>query len=304
MEDRTATIQISIIMLTYQRASLVRESINSVIQQSFQAFELLILDDGSVDDTRAIIGSINDPRIKYFYLEHSGKIAALRNIGIQKAQGEYIAFLDSDDLWEKDKLEKQYSILQTHPEVGFTFSDVEEFNANGFSRKGIYNSLPQGQSFYKGSIFDLMITNRIAVYPSSLLFRKTCLAQTGLMDERLHPGETNFIIRLSALFEAYILFECSTKIRKHPENISILLPEAAADEMIQTVRHFYKTGKIDQKKYNASLLSLQYDLAMTYWRGAEFRACRKMLLQCLKINPLFIKAYMRYILSWFKTNKK
>lgn len=104
---------ISIIMPAYNAARTIKESIKSVLDQTYPQWELLVINDGSKDQTSAIVKLINDPRIILIEQENAG-VASARNNGISKAQGEYIAFLDSDDLWMKNKLEKQLDFLQTN----------------------------------------------------------------------------------------------------------------------------------------------------------------------------------------------
>ncbi|HEY5588734.1 MAG TPA: glycosyltransferase family 2 protein, partial [Candidatus Paceibacterota bacterium] len=93
------TPKISVIIPTYNRANLIRNTIMGVINQTFTDWELLVVDDGSTDNTKEIVDELikNDNRIKYFYQEASGGPSSPRNLGIEKATGEYVAFLDSDD---------------------------------------------------------------------------------------------------------------------------------------------------------------------------------------------------------------
>ena len=104
---------ISVIIPTYNRASVIHESINSVLRQTYKKFELIIVDDGSTDNTKAVAGQYNDERIRYIYNDSSvhGPSKA-RNIGIDAAIGEYISFNDSDDELSEDKLEKQLSFMR------------------------------------------------------------------------------------------------------------------------------------------------------------------------------------------------
>lgn len=102
---------ISVVIPTYNRAKLIRRAIVSVLEQTYTDLELIVVDDGSLDNTADVIGAINDPRVKYIWQQNSGACVA-RNKGIIKASGEYIAFHDSDDVWHKDKLEKQFTVLQ------------------------------------------------------------------------------------------------------------------------------------------------------------------------------------------------
>ena len=119
-------------MPTYNRANYIGETIESVRNQTYNNWELIIVDDGSEDNTGEIISRIKDERIRFY---KAGRIAIngkIKNIGIEKANGELIAFIDSDDLWAETKLEKQVAALQEYPEAafsltgGFNFRDVNQ----------------------------------------------------------------------------------------------------------------------------------------------------------------------------------
>ena len=103
---------VSVIIPTYNRAALVERAAKSVLSQSYSDLELIIVDDGSTDNTKMLLESLNDSRVRYIYQQNSGACAA-RNNGIDHANGEYIAFHDSDDVWHVDKLEKQLAILKS-----------------------------------------------------------------------------------------------------------------------------------------------------------------------------------------------
>ena len=101
----------SIILNTYNRASFLPKAINSVISQLYKEFELIIVDDGSTDNTAEIIGTYNDNRIKYFFIQNSERGFA-RNFGIKKAEGKYIAFLDSDDYFKENHLSAAFFFIE------------------------------------------------------------------------------------------------------------------------------------------------------------------------------------------------
>src|SRR5205814_4320749 len=124
--------KVSIIMPTYNRAKYIGETIESVRNQSYQNWELIIVDDGSDDNTGEIISAMNDKRIRFY---EAGRIAIngkIKNIGIEITNGELIAFIDSDDLWANTKLEKQVAALQEYPDAefsltgGFNFRNINQ----------------------------------------------------------------------------------------------------------------------------------------------------------------------------------
>jgi glycosyltransferase involved in cell wall biosynthesis len=114
--------QVSIILPTYNRAKLLRGAINSVLAQGYPCWELIVWDDGSTDDSGSLVRSLGDPRIKYFWGENKGAAAA-RNQAFAVASGEYVAFLDSDDIWVENKLEEQMRVLVEHQEIEALFGD-------------------------------------------------------------------------------------------------------------------------------------------------------------------------------------
>jgi|SRR5690625_657136 len=123
---------VSIIMPAYNAQETIKESIESVINQTYTKWELIIIDDCSTDNTSEIIKSYEDERIIYIRNKINLKVAKTRNKGIEKANYDYIAFLDSDDVWHHDKLEKQLSYM-TNNSISFSVTDYELINNNGES---------------------------------------------------------------------------------------------------------------------------------------------------------------------------
>lgn len=117
---------VSVILPTYNRAHLLERAIQSVLDQTYPDFEIIVVDDASIDNTVNIIKGIINERIRYIRHEKNKGAAAARNTGIKLAKGKYIAFQDSDDEWLRDKLEKQIKIFETvSPEVGVVYtSDI------------------------------------------------------------------------------------------------------------------------------------------------------------------------------------
>jgi len=106
--------KISVIIPTYNRYKLLLEAINSVKKQTYKDYELMVVDDGSTDETPKLL---HDENLKYIRVKHTGNPGLVRNLGVEQSKGDYIAFLDSDDLWKKDKLEKQITFFKNNPEI-------------------------------------------------------------------------------------------------------------------------------------------------------------------------------------------
>jgi len=158
-------------MPAYNRANMIKRSIDSVLKQSFSDLELIVVDDGSKDNTFDVVKSIDDKRIRTFPKENGGSASA-RNFGIKKAKGEYIAFLDSDDLWQRDHLKDLLEYLEQHPKVGMVYSTLLMVNDAG-QEQGTY-----GEDFDRQKI-----EYSCFMMPSATVLRKSCLKKAGLFDE-------------------------------------------------------------------------------------------------------------------------
>lgn len=174
---------ISVIIPTFNYARFLPEAIKSVQRQSEGRWELIIVDDGSTDQTREIvIPHLKDGQIIYLYQKNRG-LPAARNAGLAKARGDLIAFLDADDLYLPDKLAKQVSVLQRQPEYGLTYSDVRYFYDDKknqlFSRK-----YPR---YYGNDSIKILQQNFIP--STSPLIRRECFDKAGFFNERSNFAE-------------------------------------------------------------------------------------------------------------------
>src|SRR6185295_4472891 len=121
---------VSVIIPTYNRQEFVGVSIASALAQTYPNFEAIVVDDGSTDATRAEVSRFTDPRVRYYYKANGG-LSSARNFGLDQSAGEFIAFLDSDDLWRPWKLAAQIELFRRHPDVGMSWSDMSTFRRLG-----------------------------------------------------------------------------------------------------------------------------------------------------------------------------
>lgn len=167
---------LSVIIPTFNRASLLRRAVQSVQSQSLKPDEIIVVDDGSIDDT-AIMIKHNFPTVKYYYQENKG-ISAARNAGINMASGEWIAFLDSDDEWLREKLAKQMSALSANPEMKICHTDEI------WIRKGRRVNQKKKHAKFGGYIFKRCLPLCI-ISPSSVVIHRSIFEDMGLFDEVL-----------------------------------------------------------------------------------------------------------------------
>lgn len=171
---------VSVIIPTYNRGRTVCEAVDSVLEQDYPNFEIIVVDDGSTDNTQSLLKQYKK-KITVFYQTNRG-VSAARNVGILKANGEYIALLDSDDLWEKGKLSCQIAFFRNNPDA--VICQTEEIWIRNGKRVNpkIKHKKPSGMIFEPSLLLCL-------VSPSAVMIKKTLFDSIGLFDENLPACE-------------------------------------------------------------------------------------------------------------------
>jgi len=200
MADReTGDSVVSVILPTYNRAHTIGTVVESVLNQTYDQFELHIIDDGSTDNTPSIIKKFDDHRIQFTRFERNKGANIARNKGIQNADGDYIAFIDSDDSWHPEKLERQVRIMENAPD------------STGVVYTGYWLKYPSDCQYgpdpdrdtHEGVIYEEMLKGNGHFIPTSTtLVRRTCFEQVGLFDEALsRQQDWEMWLRISHQFE-------------------------------------------------------------------------------------------------------
>ncbi|MCM0611839.1 glycosyltransferase [Marinobacter sediminum] len=166
---------VSVVTPTYNRARFLPDAVASVLAQTYADLELIVVDDGSVDDTRKVLEPfLADGRVRYFYQENQGQSHA-RNHALEQATGDFIAFLDSDDLWAPGKLERQLAVLQANPDVDIVHGDEAMID-----ERGAVISL-ENMRRYSGSITRYLLADN-SVSITTALVRRRCFYEMGGFD--------------------------------------------------------------------------------------------------------------------------
>ncbi len=196
----SAQIAVSVIIPTYNRAALVKEAVASVLAQSWQDLEVLVVDDGSTDGTAAALASFA-AQIRLLRRASRGGVSAARNAGIQAARGKWLAFLDSDDLWLPEKLARQMAFLAAHPDLNLC--QTEET----WVRRGVRVNQPLSHRKVGGRIFFASL-ERCLVSPSAVILHRRLFEQHGAFDEDLPAAEDyDLWLRLAWRYEVGLLPE-------------------------------------------------------------------------------------------------
>ena len=200
---------VSVIIPTYNRAYVIKKSIDSVLSQTYSDFELIIVDDGSTDNTKDIIEAYKDSRIKYVYQENSGACAA-RNNGVLLAKGEYIAFHDSDDTWLPDKLEKQ---IQAINETG---ADIVSCQMITHDENGKKKLIPE----LKASHFMNMSSMPAGIGTQTLLMKNNVAKHIQFDAEMPRLQEMEWLLRALKIYRLYVLKQGLVNYEVLPDSIS------------------------------------------------------------------------------------
>lgn len=208
---------ISVLMCTYNRESFLRKSIDSVLAQTYKDFEFIIVDDGSTDSSKEVIESYDDKRIKYIPLEQNSFYCFAANYGLKHCKGEYVAFMNSDDIWAPEKLEKQIDFMENHKEYGVCFTSVclIDNQGNDVSDKCIdmKNLFATNFETQKEWIEYFLNYGNVLCHPSALI-RKSILDRVGnfhLLFCQL--GDYDLWIRIATEAPIYVLQEQLIKFR-------------------------------------------------------------------------------------------
>lgn len=208
--------QVSVIIPTHNRRDFVREAIASVLAQTYQNFEIIVVDDGSDDDTRAVVEEFSRayPVVQYVFQSNHG-VSAARNYGVALSGGQFLAFLDSDDVWQPAKLETQIAFFAAHPEAAICHT--EEI----WLRNGVRVNPHHKHRKASGDIFARSL-ELCLVSPSAVMLRRTLFDQMGGFDPDLRACEDyDLWLRIAALMPIH-LFDTPLVIKRggHPGQLS------------------------------------------------------------------------------------
>ncbi len=218
---------VSIILPTYNRAASLPRAIGSILSQTYPDYELLVIDDGSTDHTREVVEGYRDPRIRY--LRNDGPVhgaSRARNIGIQEARGEYIAFQDSDDVWLPDKLERQVRCLEE------TEADVVYCRMH-WENSGVCVPSPSQKTFDLPTLLKNSYTGTPAI-----IGKAGCLKDNPFDENLRRNVDWELMIRLTAYYRA--IYEEDDLVEVHPTPGSITSDSEAAVQSIEYIRRKHR----------------------------------------------------------------
>jgi glycosyltransferase involved in cell wall biosynthesis len=210
---------VSVVLPAFNRLGYLRCAVDSVFAQTFPDWELIIADDGSDEETRAYLkGLESPPRVRILWLSHRGVPAAVRNAAIQEARGEYIAFLDSDDEWMPEKLERQIGSLTRRGDRRWSYTGYVRIDARGEPQ---VCAGYEGRTRYQGAILEDLLMNAVDIWTPAVVVERHLLARVGGFDEQLLIFEDyDLWLQLASQGEIDLIDEPLVRVRSHDQHFS------------------------------------------------------------------------------------
>jgi glycosyltransferase involved in cell wall biosynthesis len=220
---------VSVVIPNYNNAHYLKSAITSILNQTFTDYEIIVVDDGSTDNSRDVVGAFGN-KVRYIWQENKG-LGGARNTGILASKTEFIGLLDADDEWRPDFLEKMMALAQSHPDAVVYFSCAQGMDSSG-------NELPQifGRAISSNEIYQNLLRANFII-PSTVVFRRSTIVDVGLFEEKnrkLHGCEDwDLWLRLSPSHPFAGTTEPLVRYRLHPQTFSA--NPGHMQEAVQTV---------------------------------------------------------------------
>ena len=285
--------KVSVNIPTHNRSELLRVAIQSVLQQTFQDFEIVVVDDASTDNTEDVVNNFGDQRIKYIRHKTNQGEATTRNTGLKNGKGVYIAFLDDDDEWLPDKLQMQVAILDHSPkEVGGVYTG--RVIMDGTTGRILGRRLASKRE----NLFLDLLRQRYNLTPSTLMIRQICFEKVGWFDESIgYAPDFDMWVRLAKEFDFECIEEPLTIYRVHEKQLTKNIPFVIEGRERQLEKYSYWLSMNPQ-----SHSALYLNLGILYCLNENSKKGRTAYRKSIALYPYRIKPYFILFLTYMGTN--
>ena len=286
-------LNFSVILPTYNRDRILPRAIRSVLAQTHENFELIIVDDASVDDTSTVIEQFTDSRIRYCARQENGGAAAARNSGLRLAKGRLLSFLDDDDEYLPGFLEETFKKLNRSPaSVGFSWAAHYVVNDTADGEVCIAQKHWEPKPHLSQDRYKVFLQSMQIGCGWGLTIRRECLERVGFFDESFRFGEdTEFVLRLCSFYEGLPIKKHLLKIHHHAG--PNLFPNCQQTAKIyEQILHKH----VEQLKRDEKLRTyFQYKTGWWHYYGHQRRAGRRYITTALKANPFNVKRWLVFM---------
>lgn len=286
--------KISVIIPTFNNSHFIIDAIRSIINQTYAEYEIIVINDGSIDDTEEALKPYYH-KIRYFY-KNNGGVASARNYGIKESKGDYIAFLDSDDYWLTQKLEEVNKFIINYPSIGLFYS-----NAYQVGRTGKVIGVFKSQDFDSKLYFKILLNNFIPA--SSVVVKKEVFDTCGLFFEHFEAAaggeDWDMWIRIAKKYKIKLIDKPLICYRVHQSNVSKKDFEKLNRDVLLILERALKNEIGIARKFKNKIYSNAF-----FHRGRRclmaflFKEARKELSQSIRLNPLQVKGYILMLISY------
>lgn len=233
---------ISVIIPLYNKASTIKKAIDSVLCQTVQDFEIIVVNDGSTDDGVEKVRNIKDPRITIIEQDNQG-VSSARNRGVMESKCEWVAFLDADDKWKPTYLETVLELMQTYPDCSVYATAYQRYNANGILSDIRINGIANDKVQILDNYFEIATKSDPPIHTSSVIIRKESLLAIGGFPNGVHQGED--LLTWARLASKYKIAYCLK-----PQSIFFTGEESSMDKPKRTPDPNDPVGKELEELYN------------------------------------------------------
>lgn len=242
---------ISVVIPTYNRASIISETIHSILNQTYSDLEIIVVSDGKSNDTRQIIEGFKDRRLRYYEIEHSGRPSVPRNFGMKQAKGQYLAFCDDDDIWMPEKLELQLAKIVEDDRIGLVYAQCLVPNA-----KGDIVIPSQGK---EGFVFKELFLTYNFIPNSTVLIKREVIQKVGGFDEdiRLKAIEDfDLWLRITQQYKVGFIDKIMAVHKYSSDSISKGTLRKLKREYLIAWKFYYRKEHIGLKLFIKKILSM------------------------------------------------
>ena len=236
-------VRVSVVMPTYNYGRFIGEAIESVRHQTIDDVELIVIDDGSTDGTGTVVRAVDDPRVEYIRTAHSG-VSAARNVGLERARGEFVSFLDADDRWRPVKLARELGLLAAQPEVDVIFSNFVRFDEEGVFPADQFTFYPElddlttvdarcgwGEVIEEDAFTALMSFAEFPTFLPSMTFRAEALAGIRFDPRFAMCEDLHFAFRVFRQARVAFIREPLLEVRRHGDNTTAEIDDMASSRV-------------------------------------------------------------------------